>query len=176
MIRSAMLQSIAQPYHNSTLHCTRAPQSVLLRRQYPELSQQERAVKISPLPCQAIVLVKGKDGTKWKLNPASGGRNPTPLILMGATECPFENDCLVAHVASRDLKVEVGKARAHVRIEGPDVLTATKFVVVNLVNGGFVQSRQGPVQITIHLGLGVLVNQGYSRCDAAFVEAMLTAS
>jgi hypothetical protein len=56
----------------------RAPQSVLLRRQYPELSQHERAVKISPLPCQAIVLVEGKDGTKWKLNPASGGRNPIP--------------------------------------------------------------------------------------------------
>jgi len=35
----------------------------------PELSQYKRVIKISVLPSQAIVLVKGKDGTKGKLDP-----------------------------------------------------------------------------------------------------------
>jgi hypothetical protein len=51
------------------------PWGVLLWRQYLELSQYKRVIKISVLPGQAIVLVKGKDGTKRKLDPlhASSG-------------------------------------------------------------------------------------------------------
>jgi hypothetical protein len=40
----------------------------------------------------------------------------------------LDYDRLIAHVAPRDLKVEVGKAREQIRVEGPDALTATKFV------------------------------------------------
>ena len=46
------------------------------------------------------------------------------------------DDRLIAHVAPRDLEVEVGKAREQVRVEGPDALKATKFVALILVIGG----------------------------------------
>src|SRR6478672_9230208 len=39
---------------------------------------------------------------------------------MGAAQCRFDNDRLIAHIAPRDLKVEVGKAREQVRIESSD--------------------------------------------------------
>ena len=48
---------------------------------------------------------------------------------------------------------------------------ATKFIVVHLVLGGVVQRRQGPVQIEIHLGLVMLLDQLHSRCDAIFVDS-----